>query len=56
MRNKLVHRHKETVATEEVRKILETVRDSLYMLGYYRGHVWVMERLSSQVDASLKEQ
>jgi hypothetical protein len=56
LRNKLVHGREETVTTDEVREMLEAVRDLLYMLDYYRGHDWAMERLSHEVAASLKEQ
>ncbi|MGU5784063.1 hypothetical protein ACV1DY_11065 [Aeromonas caviae] len=56
LRNKLVHGREETVTTEDVREMLEAVRDLLYMLDYYRGHGWAMERLSPEVAANLQEQ
>lgn len=56
LRNKLVHWREETVTTEDVREMLEAVRDLLYMLDYYRGHGWAMERLSPEVAANLQEQ
>jgi hypothetical protein len=56
LRNNLVHGREDTVTTEDVRKILEAVRDLLYMLDYYRGHDWALERLTPEVAASLKEQ
>ncbi|MFQ2791933.1 hypothetical protein ACK302_15690, partial [Aeromonas caviae] len=52
----LVHGREETVTTEDVREMLEAVRDLLYMLDYYRGHGWAMERLSPEVAANLQEQ
>ncbi|QDU97579.1 hypothetical protein [Lignipirellula cremea] len=55
LRNKLVHGREETVTTEEVRLMLEAVRDLLYMLDYYRGYDWAIKRLSPEVAASLKE-
>lgn len=56
LRNKLVHGRQDTETTDEVREMLEAVRDLLYMLDYYRGHDWAIERLSHEVAASLKEQ
>ncbi|WP_339614824.1 hypothetical protein [uncultured Gilvimarinus sp.] len=56
LRNKLVHGREETVSTEEVRHMLEAVRDLLYMLDYYRGHDWAMERVSTAVARSLSEE
>lgn len=55
LRNKLVHGREETVTTEEVRGMLEAVRDLLYMLDYYRGHDWAMERVSPEVATSMNE-
>jgi hypothetical protein len=54
LRNKLVHGREEVVAAEEVRLILEAVRDLLYMLDYYRGHDWAMDRLSPEILEYLK--
>ena len=51
-----MHGREETVTTEDVREMLEAVRDLLYMLDYYRGHGWAMERLSPEVAANLQEQ
>lgn len=53
LRNKLVHGREESVTTEEVRQVLEAVHDLLYILDYYRGHDWAMERISPEVATSL---
>jgi len=55
LRNKLVHGREESLSSEVVRRTLESVRDLLYLLDYYRGHEWALERLSADVAASLKE-
>ncbi|MGJ8648551.1 MAG: hypothetical protein ACSHXJ_16815 [Marinomonas colpomeniae] len=54
LRNKLVHGREEAVTAEEVRLMLEAVRDLLYMLDYYRGHDWAMDRLSPEILEYLK--
>lgn len=56
LRNKLVHGREEPLRTEDVRSILEAVRDLLYMLDYYRGHDWAMERISPEVASVLNEE
>ena len=55
LRNKLVHGREECLSIEDVRKTLEAVRDLLYMLDYYRGHAWALERITPAVAASLKD-
>jgi hypothetical protein len=53
LRNKLVHGREERPTLEVTRQTLEAVRDLLYLLDYYRGHDWALEKLSPEVAASL---
>jgi hypothetical protein len=56
LRNKLVHGRQEQLTQETTRRTLEAVRDLLYMLDYYRGHEWALDRLSPDVATSLTAQ
>lgn len=56
LRNKLVHGREDDLSAEVVRRTLEAVRDLLYLLDYYRGHDWALERITPAVVAALHGQ
>jgi hypothetical protein len=56
LRNKLVHGRDESPSHETVRRTLEAVRDLLYLLDYYRGYDWALERLRPETATSLTGQ
>jgi hypothetical protein len=45
LRNKIVHGHDESVQTVFVRDVLLAVRDTSYLLDFYNGHEWALERI-----------
>ncbi len=47
LRNKLVHGRDKGIEPEKLDRILRAVRDVLYLLDYYRGHDWALERCSA---------
>lgn len=55
LRNKLVHGRGKEVNPEKLAEILRAVRDVLYLLDYYRGHDWALERCSSSFRAELSK-
>jgi len=54
-RNRLVHGREEIIAQTEVRNLLECVRDVLYLLDYYRGHDWAIERVRHEFVDQLRD-
>jgi hypothetical protein len=48
-RNNLVHGREEVPDLQELKRLLEAIRDVLYLLDYYRGHGWAVERIRPEV-------
>jgi hypothetical protein len=44
-RNRLVHGREDTISYEALQEILFAVRDTAYLLDFYRGHEWALERI-----------
>jgi hypothetical protein len=55
LRNKLVHGRGKDIEPERLETILRTVRDVLYLLDYYRGHDWALERCSGSFMEELRK-
>lgn len=43
MRNDIVHKGRHEKVGERLWKVIDTVRDLLYLLDYYRGHRWALD-------------
>lgn len=56
LRNGAVHSASEEISSETIQEILEAVRDLLYLLDYYRGESWALERISNTVLEALKSE
>jgi len=46
IRNEIVHGKKATVSSETVEEILNAIRDLLYLLDYYDGHLWAWAHIN----------
>lgn len=55
LRNKIVHGRGKEIEPERLDKILRAVRDVLYLLDYYRGHDWALERCSESFVEELRK-
>lgn len=56
LRNKLVHGRNQDVDSDQLDKILIAVRNFLYLLDFYRGHDWAVDRFTPDFrDAMSKE-
>ena len=49
LRNKLVHGAPIGVSVSDFDLYLNAIRDFIYLLDYYRGQEWAIERLSSEI-------
>ena len=52
-RNSLAHIGIYDLTPDDLESILEAVRDLLYLLDYYRGHEWALDRLRDETRAEL---
>jgi len=55
LRNKLVHGREENVDPKQLNEILIAVRDLLYLLDFYRGHDWALDRLTPEVAEEMRK-
>ncbi len=56
IRNQIVHRTSDTLKTEPVEKILNSVRDLLYLLDYYAGHTWAWPYINGNLLQTLVDE
>ena len=47
MRNDIVHKGRHGKVGERLWEVIETVRDLLYLLDYYRGHKWALDFINN---------
>ena len=47
LRNQIVHGKNPTLQKDTVEEILNTVRDTLYLLDFYNGHTWAWSHINS---------
>ena len=52
-RNRLVHGSEEGLAPSDLQDLFLAIRDVLYLLDYYRGHDWAVDRIRSEVKNEL---
>jgi hypothetical protein len=52
-RNRLVHGREDAFSSSDLRGLLIAIRDVLYLLDYYRGHDWALDRIRSEVVSQL---
>jgi hypothetical protein len=55
MRNDIVHKGRHEKVGERLWEVIETVRDLLYLLDYYRGHKWALDFIRTDHCPSLNE-
>jgi hypothetical protein len=55
LRNDIVHGRRDTATGVEVLPILESVRDLLYLLDYYSGQLWALDRVSTEIRDELNQ-
>jgi hypothetical protein len=48
LRNNIVHGKQNEVGKETVEEILNAIRDLLYLLDFYSGHIWAWEHVNAQ--------
>lgn len=53
-RNRLVHGRGTTISKDDLRETLHAVSDLLYLLDYYRGEEWALERISPAVLSAIR--
>ena len=53
IRNDIVHGNTATLTRDNLRDILETIRELLYLLDIYCGHVWAWDRLGGELQREL---
>jgi hypothetical protein len=52
-RNRLVHGREESFSSSALLALLIVIRDVLYLLDYYRGHDWALDRIRNEVVSQL---
>jgi hypothetical protein len=52
-RNRLVHGRQDLLSCEQVTSFLLAVRDTLYLMDFYRGHQWALDHLREDVREQL---
>jgi hypothetical protein len=52
-RNRLVHGRQDSLSVEQVNPFLLAVRDTIYLMDFYRGHQWALEHLREDVRKQL---
>jgi len=55
-RNKLVHRSGETLKDLNLDEVLNTIRDVLFLLEFYRGYEWGWQRMRGDILASMMDE
>ena len=53
-RNEVSHGKETEVTREKLTEILKCVLDLLYLLDYYRGHAWALQRIRPEKLAEMK--